>query len=84
MTESCKMPRREQAYRPATVIITAFPLLAQEWSEAGADAFLHKPTRTTEILRVLEQLMFLRVQAFVTKPRFQAPGAIPEALMSWW
>jgi CheY-like chemotaxis protein len=53
---------REQAYRPKTVILTAFPLLAQEWRKAGADAVLYKPTPTTEILRVLEQLMFVRTQ----------------------
>jgi CheY-like chemotaxis protein len=53
---------REQAYRPTTVIVTAFPLLAREWRKAGADAVLHKPTPITEILRVLEQLMFLRAQ----------------------
>jgi CheY-like chemotaxis protein len=53
---------REQAYRPTTVIVTAFPLLAQEWRKAGADAVLHKPTPITEILRVLEQFMSLRAQ----------------------
>jgi CheY-like chemotaxis protein len=52
---------RELAYRPTTIILTAFPLLAREWREADADV-LHKPTPTTEILRVIEQFMFLRAQ----------------------
>jgi CheY-like chemotaxis protein len=48
---------REQAYQPTTVIVTAFPLLAQQWREAGADAVLRKPTHIEEILRVVDQLL---------------------------
>jgi CheY-like chemotaxis protein len=51
---------REQAYSPTTIILTAFPLLAREWRQAGADAVLHKPTPTTEILGVIEQFVLLR------------------------
>jgi|SRR5581483_314180 CheY-like chemotaxis protein len=40
---------------PAVVILTAFPMLAQQWREAGADAVLPKPTSMNQLLEVVEK-----------------------------
>jgi CheY-like chemotaxis protein len=43
--------------RPAIIIVTAFPLLAQQWRQAGADAVLTKPTRMPELLGLIASLL---------------------------
>jgi DNA-binding response OmpR family regulator len=48
---------RQQAYDPATAILTAFPALGSEWESKGAQSLLVKPVGTDELLRQLEQLL---------------------------
>ncbi len=48
---------RQQAYDPATAILTAYPSLGNEWQIEGAHSLLVKPVNTDEMLRQLESLL---------------------------
>jgi DNA-binding NtrC family response regulator len=48
---------RQQAYDPATAILTAYPSLGNEWQIEGAHSLLVKPVNTDELLRQLESLL---------------------------
>jgi DNA-binding response OmpR family regulator len=48
---------REQAYDPATALLTAYPTLGSEWRDNGAHSLLVKPVNTAELLRQLEALL---------------------------
>jgi CheY-like chemotaxis protein len=45
---------------PGVVILTAYPLLAQDWRAAGADAAMSKPTQMGLLLDVVEELVHKR------------------------
>jgi NtrC-family two-component system response regulator AlgB len=49
-----------QRYHPMVLILTAHPILAQEWRKAGANAMLSKPVSADELLRVVSQLRAAR------------------------
>jgi DNA-binding NtrC family response regulator len=49
-----------QPYKPATIILTAFPLLAKEWKEAGAQAILVKPTPIHRMWEVIDEVLSAR------------------------
>jgi CheY-like chemotaxis protein len=46
-----------QPQRPPTVILTAYPLLAQQWREMGASAVLQKPVQMGNLLDTLKRLL---------------------------
>lgn len=46
--------------RPPTIILTAYPLLAQQWREMGAAAVLQKPVRMGSLLDAVGQLLAQR------------------------
>lgn len=48
---------REQQYRPAVAILTAYPDLASDWKERGADSLFIKPTNMPELLERIEALL---------------------------
>ena len=48
---------RQQAYDPATAILTAYPSIDQEWQSRGAQSLLVKPVNTQELLRQIENLL---------------------------
>lgn len=48
---------RQQPYNPATAILTAYPMLGNEWQTKGAQSLLVKPVNTNELLRQLEALL---------------------------
>ncbi len=48
---------RQQAYNPATALLTAYPTLGSEWRDNGAHSLLVKPVNTPELLRQLEALL---------------------------
>ncbi len=48
---------RQQAYDPATAILTAYPSMDEEWQSRGAQSLLVKPVNTAELLRQIENLM---------------------------
>lgn len=43
--------------RPPTVILTAYPLLAQQWREMGAVAVLQKPVQMGSLLDTFDRLL---------------------------
>lgn len=43
--------------KPVIIILTAFPLLAQHWRQAGAHAVLTKPAQMSELLAVVAKLL---------------------------
>src|SRR5215471_4776627 len=45
---------RQQAYNPATAILTAYPTLGNEWQSKGAQSLLVKPVNMQELLRQIE------------------------------
>jgi len=48
---------REQAYNPATAILTAYPSLGSDWQSRGAESLLVKPQGTEDLLRQIEVLL---------------------------
>src|SRR5579864_4420420 len=47
----------EQPYRPATLLLTAYPLSSEEWSARGADGLLEKPTDMPLLLETISHLL---------------------------
>ncbi len=48
---------REQAYNPATALLTAYPPLNGDWKRAGAQSVLVKPVGTEDLVRQIEALL---------------------------
>lgn len=48
---------RQQAYNPATAILTAYPSLGTDWHSQGAESLLVKPMNTNDLLRQIEALL---------------------------
>ena len=44
-------------YNPATSILTAYPMLGNDWKEEGAQSMLVKPMNTDDLLRQIEVLL---------------------------
>ncbi len=48
---------RQQAYNPATSILTAYPSLGTDWKSRGAQSLLVKLVNTKDLLRQIEALL---------------------------
>lgn len=48
---------RQQAYDPATALLTAYPSIGNDWKSKGVHSLLVKPVNTEELLRQLEALL---------------------------
>lgn len=48
---------REQQYRPAVAILTAYPDLGSDWKEQGAENLWIKPVNLPEFLEQIESLL---------------------------
>jgi len=48
---------KEQSYKPATAILTAYPSLGSDWQSKGAQSLLVKPLGTDDLLRQIEVLL---------------------------
>lgn len=48
---------RQQAYDPATAILTAYPSAGDEWKSRGAQSLLVKPVNTQELLGQIDHLL---------------------------
>lgn len=64
---------RQQAYDPATAVLTAYPSLGDEWESKGAQSLLVKPVNTQELLRQIEHLLVSH-HAHKTKHASNAPA----------
>jgi DNA-binding response OmpR family regulator len=75
---------REQQYRPAVAILTAFPYLGGEWKKKGADNLFIKPVNMPELLEGIEAL--LSRQQITTRPDKKTSAAkglqVPDATAS--
>lgn len=67
---------RQQEYRPATAILTAFPSLSSDWKQEGAQSLLVKPVGTEDLLRQIEVLLVQHEDAKRASPKARA-GAQP-------
>jgi DNA-binding response OmpR family regulator len=54
---------RQQAYNPATSVLTAYPDLGTEWKSKGAQSLLVKPINTGDLLRQIEALLVVHEDA---------------------
>jgi len=48
---------KDQEYRPATAILTAYPPIEDDWRERGAHSLLIKPVGTKDLVRQIEALL---------------------------
>src|SRR4051812_23582950 len=48
---------KKSDYRPATAILTAYPMLGNDWKQEGAQTMLVKPMNTDDLLRQIEVLL---------------------------
>ena len=53
---------RQQSYRPATAILTAYPPQEERLKKEGAESFLVKPIGTKQLVQQLETLIAQRAQ----------------------
>src|SRR5215469_7773038 len=54
---------RQQAYRPATALLTAYPPRNMDWKHNGAQSLLVKPIGTQDLLRQIEALLIKQQDA---------------------
>jgi len=47
----------EQPCKPATLLLTAYPVPQQEWTARGADGLLEKPTEMSALLETIFHLL---------------------------
>jgi len=47
----------QQPYKPATLLLTAYPMAPQEWVAHGADGLLEKPTEMSALLETISHLL---------------------------
>jgi DNA-binding response OmpR family regulator len=48
---------RKMTYDPAIAVLTAYPLLGNDWKNEGANSMLVKPMNTNDLLRQIEALL---------------------------
>lgn len=71
---------RQQAYDPATALLTAYPSLGNEWKTKGAQSLLVKPVNTHELLRQLEALLITHQdQKMLAKKSGAKKNAVPDS-----
>ncbi len=47
----------QQPYKPATLLLTAYPVPQQEWAACGVDGLLEKPTEMSALLETISHLL---------------------------
>jgi DNA-binding response OmpR family regulator len=68
---------RQQAYRPATALLTAYPPPNADWKNNGVQSLLVKPVGTQDLLRQIEALL---VQQQDEKQALERARVVTEAL----
>jgi DNA-binding response OmpR family regulator len=69
---------RQQAYNPATALLTAYPPRNIDWQSNGAQSLLVKPIGTQDLLRQIEALLIQQQDEKILRERSRA--ATTEAL----
>jgi DNA-binding response OmpR family regulator len=69
---------RKAKYDPAIAVLTAYPLLGNDWQNEGANSMLVKPMNTNDLLRQIEALLVSHEDAKQTKAKPAAASAKPE------
>jgi len=59
---------RQQPYRPATALLTAYPPVDNDWANYGADSFLVKPIGVNDLVRQIEALLIRQADKTVPWP----------------
>jgi len=66
---------KKTQYDPAVALLTAYPMLGNDWQAEGANSMLVKPMNTTDLLRQIEALLISHEDAKQEKK--VAKGAPP-------
>src|ERR1044071_10465802 len=68
---------RQQAYNPATALLTAYPPRNVDWQSNGVQSLLVKPLGTQDLLRQIEALLIRQPseRAFIERGRASSPEA---------
>lgn len=70
---------RQQSYRPATALLTAYPPRNADWKHNGVQSLLVKPVGTQDLLRQIEALLIQQQDEKQALERAQlTPEIIPE------
>jgi len=68
---------RQQSYRPATALLTAYPPRNADWKHNGVQSLLVKPVGTQDLLRQIEALL---IQQQDEKQALERARLIPEII----
>lgn len=66
---------KKTSYDPAIAVLTAYPMLGNEWRQEGANSMLVKPMNTTDLLRQIEALLITHEDAKQDRLKAKAPAA---------
>ncbi len=66
---------KKAEYNPATSILTAYPMLGNDWKEEGAQSMLVKPMNTDDLLRQIEVLLIQHADEKAKSAKKQAKVA---------
>jgi DNA-binding NtrC family response regulator len=70
---------RQQAYKPATALLTAYPPRNADWKRSGVQSLLVKPVGTQDLLRQIEALLVQQQDERHARERDRVPAdIIPE------
>jgi CheY-like chemotaxis protein len=53
---------RKRSEPPAIIILTAYPMLEQQWREAGAQASIMKGTPVAQLTRIIDEVLAAHAQ----------------------
>lgn len=70
---------KKTKYDPAVALLTAYPMLGNDWQSEGANSMLVKPMNTTDLLRQIEALLISHEDA---KQEKKVTKAAPPAAKS--
>lgn len=68
---------RQQAYKPATALLTAYPPRNMDWKRNGVQSLLVKPIGTQDLLRQIEALLVQQQDEKQSLERARLMGADP-------
>lgn len=66
---------KKTKYDPAIALLTAYPMLGNDWKEEGANSMLVKPMNTNDLLRQIEALLISHEDAKQNRKNIKAVPA---------